>query len=136
MNCNIIDKTNTNPHAQTNMLSKTNIDVHISYDDKTNLKDRVNTKTQANPSINIDMWTMFFDGSKSNKGEGVGCNLKDPKGKIILIACRLEFQCTNNIVEYKSLIQGLKKEVDMKVLGLLFDIHIHLTFATYIEYVA
>jgi ribonuclease HI len=61
------------------------------------------------------MWTLFFDGSKSNEGEGVGCILKYPNGKRILIACRLEFQCTNNTIEYEALIQGLKKEVDMKV---------------------
>jgi ribonuclease HI len=42
------------------------------------------------------------------------CILKDPNGKKTLIACRLEFQCTNNIVEYEALIQGLKKVVDMK----------------------
>jgi ribonuclease HI len=61
------------------------------------------------------MWTMFFDGSKSLEGVGVGYILKDPNGKKTLIACKLEFQCTNNTVEYESLIQGLKKEMDMKV---------------------
>jgi ribonuclease HI len=60
------------------------------------------------------MWTLFFDGSKSLEGAGVGCILKDPNGKKTLISCRLEFQCTNNIVEYEALLQGLKKEVDMK----------------------
>jgi ribonuclease HI len=61
------------------------------------------------------MWTLFFNGSKSLEGAGVGCILKDSSGKRTLIACRLEFQCTNNIVEYEALIQGLKKAVDMKV---------------------
>jgi hypothetical protein len=65
LNCNIVYRTNTNPHAQTNMVLKTNSDLHISYDDKTNLEDKFNA-----------------------------------------------------------------------YLGLLFDIHRHLTFATYIEYVA
>jgi hypothetical protein len=31
-----------------------------------------------------------------------------------LFACRLEFQCTNNTVEYESLLQGMKKIVDLK----------------------
>jgi ribonuclease HI len=59
------------------------------------------------------MWTLFFDGSKSLEGAGVGCILKDPTGKKTLIACRLEFQCTNNTAEYESLLQGLRKEVDL-----------------------
>jgi ribonuclease HI len=44
----------------------------------------------------------------------IGCILKDPNGKKILIACRLEFQCTNNIVEYEALLQGLRKAIDLK----------------------
>jgi ribonuclease HI len=60
------------------------------------------------------MWTLFFDGSKSLEGAGVGCILKDPDGKKVMIACRLEFQCTNNIVEYEALLQGLRKEIDLK----------------------
>jgi hypothetical protein len=42
---------------------------------------------------------LFFDGSNSNLGASVGCILKYPKGKKILLACRLEFEFTNNIVE-------------------------------------
>jgi hypothetical protein len=61
------------------------------------------------------MWTLFFDGSKSNEGAGVGYILKDTKGKRFLITCRLEFQCTNNIVEYEALIQGLRKAMDLNV---------------------
>jgi ribonuclease HI len=60
------------------------------------------------------MWTLFFYGSKSLEGAGVGCILKDPKGKKSLIVYRLEFQCTNNIVEYEALLQRLKKEIDLK----------------------
>jgi ribonuclease HI len=32
-----------------------------------------------------------------------------------LIACRLEFDCTNNVAEYGALIQGLRKTIDMKI---------------------
>jgi ribonuclease HI len=32
-----------------------------------------------------------------------------------LISCHLEFECTNNIVEYEALVQGLKKAIDLKV---------------------
>jgi ribonuclease HI len=57
------------------------------------------------------MWNLFFDGSKSLEGVGVGVGyiLKDIHGKKIMIACNLEFQCINNTVEYESLLQRLRK---------------------------
>ena len=58
---------------------------------------------------------MHFDGSKSKEGVGAGCILIDPKRNKICIPCRLEFDGTNNIVEYEYLIQGLKKEVDLDI---------------------
>ena len=30
-----------------------------------------------------------------------------------MIACRLEFECSNNIAEYMALVQGLIKAIDM-----------------------
>ena len=30
-----------------------------------------------------------------------------------MIACRLEFECTNNLAEYEDLVQGLRKAIDM-----------------------
>ena len=32
-----------------------------------------------------------------------------------MIACHLEFECSNNVAEYEALIQGLRKELDLKV---------------------
>ena len=48
--------------------------------------------------------------------------LIDQKNKKILITCRMEFKCTNNVVEYEALIQGLKKALylgvkELKVYG-------------------
>lgn len=62
-----------------------------------------------------DFWTLHFDGSKTKEGAGVGCVLIDPVKKKTLIACILEFDCTNNVVEYEALIQGLKKAIDLGV---------------------
>jgi hypothetical protein len=61
------------------------------------------------------VWTLYFDGSKSQEGSGVGCILIDPKGKRHFMSCRLEFECTNNIVEYEALVQGLKKAMDLNI---------------------
>ena len=40
-----------------------------------------------------------------------------------MLAYRLKFDCTNNIVEYEALIQGLYKEIylDIKYLNVLGD---------------
>jgi ribonuclease HI len=62
-----------------------------------------------------DMWTMFFDGSKTHDGSDIGCVLIDPNQGKTLISCRLEFECTKNTVEYKSLVQGLNKAIDLEV---------------------
>jgi hypothetical protein len=60
-------------------------------------------------------WTLYFDGSKSQEGSGAGCILIDPKGKRHFLSCRLEFECTNNTIEYEALVQGLKKSIDLNI---------------------
>ena len=69
----------------------------------------------VNNNFRIDpiVWTLVFDGSRSKEGADAGCVLIDPKGIKIMIACRLEFECTNNVAKYKVLVQGLKKSIDM-----------------------
>ena len=58
----------------------------------------VNTNFRIDPFI----WTLFFNGSRSKDGVGAGCVLIDPKGTKTMISCRLEFECTNNVVEYEA----------------------------------
>ena len=65
------------------------------------------------------IWSLYFDGSKSKEGAGAGCVLIDPAGNKTLIACRLEFECTNNIDEYEALLQGLRKALDLKIKNLI-----------------
>ena len=38
-----------------------------------------------------------------------------PKGTEITISCRLEFECTNNIVKYEALVWGLGKAIYLGV---------------------
>ena len=38
----------------------------------------------------------------------------DPEKNKHFLSCRLEFECTNNIVEYEALVQGLRKEIELK----------------------
>jgi hypothetical protein len=67
---------------------------------------------------NNQIWSLYFDGSKSKEGAGAGCVIIDPIGNKTLIACRLEFECTNNTTEYEALLQGLRKTLDMNVQNL------------------
>jgi ribonuclease HI len=67
-------------------------------------------------------WSLYFDGSKSKEGAGAGRIIIDPTGNKTLLACRLEFECTNNIAEYEALLQGLRKALDMHIQNLIvFD---------------
>ena len=68
------------------------------------------------------IWSLYFDGSKSKEGAGAGCIIINPEGNKTLMACRLEFECTNNIAEYEALLQGLRKALDMNIQNLVvFD---------------
>jgi ribonuclease HI len=59
--------------------------------------------------------TLYFDGSKYQQGAGAGCIFINPAGKNSFLSCRLEFECTNNTVEYKALVQGIKKTIYLNI---------------------
>jgi ribonuclease HI len=80
----------------------------------TNIETKENSKSIHNIKRDPNMWNLFFDGSKYLEGAGIGCILKYPNGKKVMITCRMEFQCTNNIVEYETLLQGLRKTIDLE----------------------
>ena len=54
------------------------------------------------------VWYMKFDGAFSRAGKGVGIVLQAPNGEVLKFAYRLEFDATNNVVEYEALLLGLK----------------------------
>ena len=69
----------------------------------------------VNNNFRIDpfIWTLVFYSSRSKYGAGAGCVLIDPNETKTMIACKLEFECTNNVVEYEALVQGLIKSIEM-----------------------
>jgi ribonuclease HI len=71
--------------------------------------------TDWNGNHRSQIWTLYFDGSKSQEGSGAGCILINQKGKHHFLSCRLEFKCTKNTAEYEALVQGLKKAIDLNV---------------------
>jgi ribonuclease HI len=56
-----------------------------------------------------EAWTMFCDGSWGTFGAGVAVVLVAPSKVKTCYAARLDFSCTNNIVEYEALLLGLRK---------------------------
>jgi ribonuclease HI len=60
-------------------------------------------------------WKLFFDRSVCRQGQGIGCVIISPSNEHFNISARLEFMCTNNQVEYKALLHGLRLLSDMGV---------------------
>jgi ribonuclease HI len=85
---------------------------------KTNTQPTASIQQSCEPDEN-QIWSLYFDGSKSKEGAGAGCIIIDPAGNKTLLACRLEFECTNNIAEYEALLQGLRKALDMHIQNLI-----------------
>jgi hypothetical protein len=58
--------------------------------------------------VQLKPWGLFFDGLVCSKGQGARCVIVSPSGVYIDLSIRLEFACTNNQVEYESLLHGLE----------------------------
>jgi ribonuclease HI len=58
---------------------------------------------------------MYFDGSYTLKGAGVGVVLIPPKGDFLKHAIQLELLATSNIAEYKGLVMGLRLAKDLSI---------------------
>ena len=61
------------------------------------------------------IWTLYSDGSKNKEEAGAGCLLIDPHINEMMLTCLLEFVCTNNVVEYEAVVQGLRKSLNLQV---------------------
>jgi ribonuclease HI len=59
------------------------------------------------------LWHMHFDGACSSEGNGVGIILYSPVGKIYNFSFRLEFACTNNVVEFEALLLGIENAYNL-----------------------
>ena len=63
---------------------------------------------------------MHFDGSSSKEGAGAGVVLVSPGGENVCLMYKLEFQTTNNVAEYESLVLGLRDAKDLGIQQLVF----------------
>lgn len=58
---------------------------------------------------------MYFDGAYFREGDGARVFLKSPKGSIIPLAYKLEFDITNNISKYEASVLGLQDAIDLRI---------------------
>jgi hypothetical protein len=66
------------------------------------------------PSI-TPFWKIFFDGASFREGAGAGVVFVSPAQEIISLSCKLEFEATNNVAEYESLVLGLRAAKEMGI---------------------
>jgi ribonuclease HI len=65
--------------------------------------------------IQPELWTMFFDGSLTKTGAGVGLLFVSPLGKHLRYVVRLYFPASNNVAEYEALVNGLRIAIELWV---------------------
>lgn len=58
---------------------------------------------------------MHFDGALSRHSAGARVVITFPSGEETIYSFRLEFDCTNNVVEYEALLLGLEIARDRKI---------------------
>jgi hypothetical protein len=58
--------------------------------------------------LTVTPWTLYFDGSVCNEGQGIGIVLVSPSNVSFDFSSRLKTYCTNNQAEYEALFFGLE----------------------------
>jgi ribonuclease HI len=61
------------------------------------------------------MWKIFFDGASSREGVGAGMVFVSPCHETIYLSYKVEFETTNNVVEYEACVLGLRAAKDMGI---------------------
>jgi ribonuclease HI len=74
----------------------------------------VDTQLPAAP-IQLELWTMFFDGSLMKTGAGAGLLFISPLEKHLCYVLRLHFSASNNVAEYEALVNGLHIAIELGV---------------------
>ena len=76
-----------------------------------------------NETENSKRWVVHVDGSTTRHAGGIGVVLQSPEGDKLKYKVRLQYQTTNNEVEYKALFKGLElaKSLEAKSILVLGD---------------
>jgi ribonuclease HI len=65
--------------------------------------------------IQLELWTMYFDGSLMKTGAGAGLLFVSPLGKHLRYVIRLHFPASNNVAEYEALVNRLRIAIELGV---------------------
>ncbi|KAG8478987.1 hypothetical protein CXB51_028873 [Gossypium anomalum] len=60
-------------------------------------------------------WKLSFDGASNAVGNGIVAVLVSPNGDYYPFTCKLDFDCTNNMAEYKACIMGLREAIEQGI---------------------
>lgn len=69
---------------------------------------------QVNNKEREGWWSLYFNGSSGKEGAGAGIWITSPSDESNFYSYKLNFDCTNNMAEYESLILGLDVLIRMK----------------------
>ncbi|XP_017984348.1 PREDICTED: uncharacterized protein LOC18587011 [Theobroma cacao] len=72
-------------------------------------------QTNKEESKEKENWKMFFDGASNALGHGIGVVLVSPEGDHYPVIAKLNFYCTNNVVEYETCVMGLQEAIERKI---------------------
>jgi hypothetical protein len=77
------------------------------------------------PPIN-SVWKMFFNGASSKDVVGARVVFVSPAQEAISLSYKLEFEATNNVVEYEALVLGLRvaKDMGIKEISMFGDVEL------------
>ena len=60
-------------------------------------------------------WKLYFDGASNALGHRIDVVLITPEGEYCPFTARLDFNCTNNVVEYEACAMGLQAVIDKRI---------------------
>jgi ribonuclease HI len=63
--------------------------------------------------VDIEPWSLYFDGSKHRHGTGIGVFILSPCKIPTRFKCKINGSCSNNEAEYEALITGLEILLDL-----------------------
>ena len=74
------------------------------------------TDTQLPPAqVQVECWTMYFDGSLMKTRAGMGLLFISPLGVHMRYMVQLHFATFKNVAEYKALVNGLQITIELGV---------------------
>ena len=74
------------------------------------------TEIQMPPTVvDLEYWTMYFDGSLMKKGTRVGLVFISPLRVRMRYMVRIHFPSSNNVVKYEALVNGLRIAIELGI---------------------